>query len=71
MAGQPDSVVIPRAILFNIRTRESGIEPCEIEDLVCNVVSDDPGFGGGGVKGTSILREPLDSRFTLGVIVLL
>ena len=71
MAGQPDSIAIPRAILLNVGTRESGIEPCEIEDLVGYVVSDDPGFGGSGVKGASVLRGPLDSCFTLVVIVLL
>ena len=69
MASQPNSIAIPRVILFNVGTRESGIEPCEIEDLVRYVVSDDPGFGGSGVKGASVLCGPLDSCFTLVVIV--
>ena len=71
MSSQPYGVAIPSAILFNVSTGESCIECCEVEDLVCYVVCDNPGFGGRGVKGTSVLREPLDSCLALVVTVLL
>ena len=71
MSSQPYSVAIPSAILFNVSTGESCIECCKIEDLVCYVVGDNPGFRGRGVKGTSVLCEPLNSCLALVVIILL